>query len=244
METYFSRATQSLTITSLDEDPQFKLHCGLPSSNPSRERLALLSTRDDNSGWIFIVSSVVVARDTHMYNERAYGAAQKFILTQNHNSAPGHRYRDLCGGGPRRRFTDSNWSTPPQKTTLCVCGCLSVGVVSIEDWWLSMASKSKKSDSKERHRLPPDQQRELEKDGRCRRLFCDILRLRVLAYIVSQPTPFTFILSLFLIAITLPLVGLYISRTGGLPDLDAMQVSSTCLLKLIWHRVRKICACL
>ena len=87
-----------------------------------------------------------------------------------------------------------------------------------------MASKSKKSESRERHRLPPEQQRELNKDGRCRRILCDILRLRVLAYIARQPAPFMFILSLFLISITLPLVGLYISRVDGLPDLDAMQV--------------------
>ena len=97
-----------------------------------------------------------------------------------------------------------------------------------------MASKSKKSESRERHRLPLEQQRELNNDGRCRRILCDILRLRVLAYIARQPTPFMFILSLFLISITLPLVGLYISRVDGLPDLDAMQVC-TCMLNYIFN---------
>ena len=87
-----------------------------------------------------------------------------------------------------------------------------------------MASISKKSDARERHRLPPEQQMELDKDGRCRRILCDILRLRVFAYIARQPAPFMFMLSLFLISITLPLMGLYISRVNGLPDLDAMQV--------------------
>ena len=96
-----------------------------------------------------------------------------------------------------------------------------------------MASKSKKYESRERHRLPPEQQRELNKDGRCRRILCDILRLRVLAYIARPPAPFMFILSLFLISITLPLVGLYISRVDGLPDLDAMQVG-TCHCKPVF----------
>lgn len=96
-----------------------------------------------------------------------------------------------------------------------------------------MASKSKKSQSRERHRLPPEQQRELNNDGKCRRILCDILRLRVLAYIARQPAPFMFILSLFLISITLPLVGLYISRVDGLPDLDAMQVGTHHCLSLI-----------
>ena len=81
-----------------------------------------------------------------------------------------------------------------------------------------------RTEAKGKNKLPPEQQRELDKDGRCRRFFCDILRLRVVGYIVRQPTPFTFILSLFLISVTLPLVGLYISRKEGLPDLDAMQV--------------------
>ena len=82
-----------------------------------------------------------------------------------------------------------------------------------------------KSASRERHRLPPEQQRELDNDGRCRRILCDTLRLRVIAYIARQPAPFMFILSLFLISVTLPLVGLYISKVDDLPDLDAMQVT-------------------
>ena len=77
---------------------------------------------------------------------------------------------------------------------------------------------------KGQYRLPPQQQKEKENEGRCRRLLCDIVKLRIFKYILKQPASFIFIVSLFLIAVTLPLLGVFIASKGELPDLDAMQV--------------------
>ena len=72
--------------------------------------------------------------------------------------------------------------------------------------------------------LPTEQEREKEKDGRIKRLFCDVLRLRILAYIVSQPAAFVFIVSLFLIALCMPAIGRYVANADQLPDLFTMRV--------------------
>ena len=89
----------------------------------------------------------------------------------------------------------------------------------------SVTSSKRAVEGGDRHRtLPPDQQEELEKDGRVRRFLCDMLRLRVIAYIVAQPASFLFILSLFLIALCMPPIGWYISSVDNLPDLDSMRV--------------------
>ena len=78
-------------------------------------------------------------------------------------------------------------------------------------------------DSRIERLLPEDQQREKEKDGRIRRILCDVLKLRVLAYIIAQPAAFTFILALLLIAASMPPIGSYI-KTHNLPDLFTMRV--------------------
>lgn len=49
---------------------------------------------------------------------------------------------------------------------------------------------------------------------------------RILNLIRTQPVTFCFMLSLFLIAITLAALGLYIKGKDNLPDLDAMKVHS------------------
>lgn len=56
-------------------------------------------------------------------------------------------------------------------------------------------------------------------------------RFRVLDYFVTQPAVFCFVLSLFLIAITLSALGVYVRGREHMPDLDAMKVI-TVLLKL------------
>lgn len=72
--------------------------------------------------------------------------------------------------------------------------------------------------------LPSEQEREREKDGRVRRFLCDVLRLRVFAYIAAQPAAFSFIVSLFLIAACMPAIGRYIATSEELPDLFRMRV--------------------
>jgi len=57
-------------------------------------------------------------------------------------------------------------------------------------------------------------------------LWCclNFLKNRVLYLFFSQPAPFCFIISLYFIAGTLALLGLYI-KGDHMPDLDAMKVS-------------------
>lgn len=81
-----------------------------------------------------------------------------------------------------------------------------------------------------RRRLPSEQQEVKEKDGRIRRFLCNVLQLRVLAYIVSQPAAFLFILSLFLIALCMPFLGVFVKNSSDLPDLDSMRVWIWCTL--------------
>lgn len=87
----------------------------------------------------------------------------------------------------------------------------------------SIARKAS-NEARSKSKLPLDQFEELEKKGRCRRIVCDILTLRVLGYIVKQPASFMFIITLFAISVCLPFIGLYIKGQKDLPDLDAMQV--------------------
>lgn len=82
-----------------------------------------------------------------------------------------------------------------------------------------MASRSKAAS-----RLPDEQLREKEKDGRIRRFLWDVLTLRVLAYVVSQPASFTFIASFLLITLVMPPMAVYIKNANELPDLDTMRV--------------------
>ncbi len=81
--------------------------------------------------------------------------------------------------------------------------------------------------------LPPEQEREKENDGRIKRFLCDVLRLRVLGYIVAQPAAFTFILSLFLLAVCMPAIGRHIISAHQLPDLFAMRVREGSLCKYL-----------
>ena len=81
--------------------------------------------------------------------------------------------------------------------------------------------------SRSASRLPEEQLREREKDGRIRRFFCDVLNLRVFAYITAQPASFVFILSLLFITLSMPPVALYVKNAPELPDLDAMRVSTS-----------------
>ena len=56
---------------------------------------------------------------------------------------------------------------------------------------------------------------------------CSILKfikIRVVDFLSSQPSSFCFILSLFFIAVTLALLGLYI-KGDHMPDIDAMKVA-------------------
>lgn len=78
--------------------------------------------------------------------------------------------------------------------------------------------------SKAASRLPEEQLREREKDGRIRRFICGVLTLRVLAYIIAQPASFTFITSFLFITLTMPPMAAYIKNAGDLPDLDTMRV--------------------
>lgn len=77
-------------------------------------------------------------------------------------------------------------------------------------------------------RLPEDQLREKEKDGRIRRFIWDILTLRILAYICAQPASFTFILAFLFITVSMPPLAAYIRRPAQLPDLDTMRVGGYC----------------
>ena len=76
-------------------------------------------------------------------------------------------------------------------------------------------------------RLPEEQQREREKDGRVRRLVWDVFTLRVLAYVCAQPASFTFIVSFLFITLSMPPMAAYIRHTQQLPDLDTMRVRGT-----------------
>lgn len=73
-------------------------------------------------------------------------------------------------------------------------------------------------------KLPDDQLREKEKDGRIRRFLWDVLTLRVLAYVISQPASFTFIASFLIITLVMPPMAAYIKNAHRLPDLDTMRV--------------------
>lgn len=72
-------------------------------------------------------------------------------------------------------------------------------------------------------KLPDDQLREKEKDGRIRRFLWDVLTLRVLAYVISQPASFTFIASFLIITLVMPPMATYIKNAHRLPDLDTMR---------------------
>ncbi len=87
-----------------------------------------------------------------------------------------------------------------------------------------MASNNSKSKKKVRIALK-EQSEEAEKSGRCRRILCDVLTLRILGYILKQPPSCTFIVTLGVIALCLPFIGLFIEGKERLPDLDAMQVT-------------------
>lgn len=81
-------------------------------------------------------------------------------------------------------------------------------------------------EGRSRRRLPSDQDKEMKKDGRIKRFLCNVLQLRVLVYIATQPASFLFILSLLVIALCLPFLGAYIKTKPlqQLPDLDSMRV--------------------
>ena len=51
-----------------------------------------------------------------------------------------------------------------------------------------------------------------------------ICKIRVVDCVQNRPAVFCFVLSLFLIGITLALLGLYITERDHMPDLDAMKV--------------------
>lgn len=52
-----------------------------------------------------------------------------------------------------------------------------------------------------------------------------IFKHRILSYICAQPAAFSFILSLFLIAISLSFLGFYVTEKSDVPDIDAMKVT-------------------
>lgn len=52
------------------------------------------------------------------------------------------------------------------------------------------------------------------------------LKIRILSYVITQPASFCFILSLFLIAIELIALGIYVAKKDHMPDLDAMKVNN------------------
>lgn len=81
-------------------------------------------------------------------------------------------------------------------------------------------------EGRSRRRLPSDQDKEMKKDGRIKRFLCNVLQLRVLVYIATQPASFLFILSLLVISLCLPFLGAYIRNKSWdqLPDLDSMRV--------------------
>lgn len=83
------------------------------------------------------------------------------------------------------------------------------------------------SQGKVASRLPDEQLREKEKDGRIRRFLWDVLTLRVLAYIISQPASFTFIASFLFITVVMPPMAVYIKNADELPDLDTMRVRTS-----------------
>ena len=51
-------------------------------------------------------------------------------------------------------------------------------------------------------------------------------KIRVLSYVITQPASCCFILSLFLIAIELIALGIYVAKKDHMPDLDAMKVNN------------------
>ena len=73
-------------------------------------------------------------------------------------------------------------------------------------------------------RLPEEQLREREKDGRIRRFLWDVLTLRILAYVCAQPASFSFILTFIFITTSMPPMATYIRNAAQLPDLDSMRV--------------------
>ena len=75
-------------------------------------------------------------------------------------------------------------------------------------------------------RLPENQLREREKDGRIRRFIWDVLTLRMLAYVFAQPATFTFIVSFLFITVSMPPMAAYIRNADQLPDLDTMRVGT------------------
>ena len=97
-----------------------------------------------------------------------------------------------------------------------------------------MASRSKGGS-----RLPEEQLREKEKDGRIRRFICDVLTLRVLGYVCAQPASFSFILSFLIITLTMPPMALYIKYAPELPDLDTMGVRKGAGTSSYWVYIMK-----
>lgn len=95
-----------------------------------------------------------------------------------------------------------------------------------------MASKTPSADAPSRSKHLRDK---TEKERPCLKIVFRVLTLRILFYILKQPPSFIFILTLFVIAVCLPFIGLYIKGDRVLPDLDAMQVRV---------RVRVSCVCL
>ena len=85
-----------------------------------------------------------------------------------------------------------------------------------------MASSARGSST----RLPEDQLKEKEKDGRIRRFIWDVLTLRILAYVFAQPASFTFIVSFIFITVSMPPMASYIRNADQLPDLDTMRVGT------------------
>ena len=73
--------------------------------------------------------------------------------------------------------------------------------------------------------LPAEQQKHLESEGRLKRIVCDVLRLRVIAYIGAQPASSLFIIAILAIAGCLPAIGVHIKNSEErLPDLFVMKV--------------------
>ena len=93
--------------------------------------------------------------------------------------------------------------------------------------------------SRGKAKLPEDQLREKEKDGRIRRLVCDILTLRIVAYICAQPATFTFIIAFIFITLAMPPMAIYIRHSSELPDLDTMRVSPGTIFRgcYVFYRV-------
>ena len=93
---------------------------------------------------------------------------------------------------------------------------------------LGIMASSGGADGRGGSRLPEDQLREKEKDGRIRRFIWDVLTLRILAYICAQPASFTFILAFLFITVSMPPMAAIIRHKVQLPDLDTMRVGGYC----------------